>query len=220
MQSFLFSFYNLRNGELFYDGAASVYSDDRLMAEFGDISFYLSEDFESIDIFAPDDSELAHLSGRYVQTDSGEVTPYGYRYNLRIDVRLDGLVWDSGNKYMLDGEVKVYSDILGGGDDIESQIADYLKLHDSEVSEWFSIDCDETLSAKVGYPVWIAEYYVGQEEDTNLCVDAVVQAGEFNGSNYTLILHTIRDADLDMNTDIDFGARIMELFAAIEVVTV
>lgn len=69
-QSFLFGFYNLRNGELFYDGTAGVYSDDGLMAEYGEISFTLSEDFEVIDIYVPESSEWSHLSGRYERIDN------------------------------------------------------------------------------------------------------------------------------------------------------
>ena len=68
-RSFLFSFYNLRNGELFYDGAAGVYSDDGLMAEYGEISFALKEDFGGIDISVPASSEWAHLSGLYERID-------------------------------------------------------------------------------------------------------------------------------------------------------
>ena len=67
-QSFWFGFYNMRNGELFYDGTAGVYSDDGLMAEYGEISFALSEDFEAIDVSVPANSDWAHLSGRYEQS--------------------------------------------------------------------------------------------------------------------------------------------------------
>jgi hypothetical protein len=228
-KSFLFNFSNLRNGEYFYDGAAAINPDDNFTAEYGELSFTLSEDFNVIDISAPDSSEWAHLSGKYERIEDSfdtshtaeEYTDYGYQYSLRLDVRLDGLVWDSGNEYTLDDEVRVYSETLDaldvpyGEDGIRTQIENYLSLQDREVSEWLSLNQDDELMEKVSYPVWIAEYYVGNEEDTSLCVDAVVLTDK-----YTLVLHTVRDADLDMNTDTDYGARIKELFATMEVVTV
>jgi hypothetical protein len=223
--SFRFYFSNLRNGEYFYDGAAALFSDDAYLAEFGDISFALSEDFNSIDISAPESSEWAHLSGRYERVsddfDTSQVTGGGNEDSLRIDVSLDGLVLDSGNEYILDGEVSVRSetldalDIAYDEDGIRTYIDYYLSIQDREVSEWLSLTQDEELAEKTSYPVWIAEYYVGHNEDTNLCVDAVVLT-----DGYTLILHTLRDADLDMNTDTDYGARIREMFETMDVVTV
>lgn len=164
----------------------------------------------------PGDANVPNSNGK--NADSGKFT--AYQYSLRLDFEIDGLVWESGNEYTLDGEVNVYSDNLGGSKEIKGKIADYLRLQNVDVSEWLSISMDEILSKKVGYPVWIAEYRIGKQEDTNQCLDAVVLAGEFNGRDYALILHTIRDADLDMNTDTDFDAKIRELFATIEVVTV
>ena len=73
-QSFLFGFYNLRNGELFFDGTAAVYSADELMAEHGEISFALSGDYGAIGISAPENSEWGHLSGRYERIDNGQTS--------------------------------------------------------------------------------------------------------------------------------------------------
>ena len=42
----------------------------------------------------------------------------------------------------------------------------------------------------------------------------------FNEKSHMLMLHTMRDADSDMNAEKDFNARIRELFANIEIVTV
>jgi hypothetical protein len=222
-QSFRFNFSNLRNGEYFYDGAEAINPGDSLTAEFGDLSFTLSEDFNAIDISAPEGAEWAHLSGRYERISDDFDTSYaegGDRDSLRIDVSLDGLVLDIGNEYILDGEVSVRSETLDvldvpyGEDGIRAHIDYYVSVQNREVSEWLSLTQDEELTGKTSYPVWIAEYYVGHNEDTNLCVDAVVLTDE-----HTLILHTERDADLDMNTDTDYGARIIEMFATMGIVT-
>lgn len=162
-------------------------------------------------------SVYENFSGESDQNDGN--TTNQQQNDMWLDVGLEGLVWDNVGEYTLDDEIKIYANILGGGNDIQVQIENYLYTQELEVSEWLSLELDEQLSETVGYPVWIAEYYVGYEEDTNLCVDAVVSAGEFNNSIYTLILHTIRDADLDMNSDINYDVRIKELFATITVMT-
>jgi len=66
---FRFTFFNLRNGQEFYDGAAAVDPDNVLRAEYGDIEYWLSSDFNSIDIFVPEGSEWSHLSGTYERID-------------------------------------------------------------------------------------------------------------------------------------------------------
>lgn len=138
-----------------------------------------------------------------------------YQYSLRLDFSIEGLVLQSDNEYILDDEVNVYADILGAGSDARALIEDYITQQNSEISEWLALEENAPLAQQTSYPVWIAEYYIGYEEDTKLCVDAVVLTDDC-----ALILHTVRDADLDMNTDIDFNARIGELFMTIEVVTV
>ncbi len=164
---------------------------------------------------------LVPLDTASSSADNGsEYTAYGYQYGLRLDFRLDGLEWISDNEFMLDDEIMVFTDTLGAGTDIQARIEDYSRLRDNEISEWLAISEDEALSKRIGYPVWVAEYTLGYEEDTSVCMDAVVTVENFNGKSYALILHTIRDADLDMNANTDCSARIKELFAAIEVVTV
>jgi hypothetical protein len=221
---FTFDFSNLLNGDYFLNGFASINSDDNHAAEYGDITFALSEDFSVIEISAPDSSEWAHLSGFYDRIADSFDTSFnsdGGQSSLRIDFWLDGLVLDRGNEYILDDEVRVHTaaldvlDIPYGEDVVRSYIDDYLSYQDQEVSEWLSVAADDELTAKTTYPVWVAEYYVGQGEDTNICADAVVMTDVS-----TLILHTVRDADLDMNSDTDYGARINELFATMEIVSI
>ena len=84
-----------------------------------------------------------------------------------------------------------------------------------------------TISFKsAGYEITLAEFtddgrpeflFTAFEEGET--PSANVGAGAFT-LTLLLILHTMRDGDLEGYSDIDFGARIMEMFAAIEVVTV
>jgi predicted small lipoprotein YifL len=67
--SFWFTFYNLRNGQSFFESVAVLYPDNEFMAEHGDISFYLYEDFSAVDLFASEGSEWAHLRGQYERID-------------------------------------------------------------------------------------------------------------------------------------------------------
>lgn len=67
--SFWFTFYNPSNGQSFFDGVAALYPDNEYMAEHGEISFYLYEDFNAVDFFTSENSEWVHLRGHYVRTD-------------------------------------------------------------------------------------------------------------------------------------------------------
>jgi len=64
---FHFTFYNLRNGQEFYNGVAAVDPDNALRAEYGEIDFWLSDDFSSVTIFVTEGSQWEHLSGYYEQ---------------------------------------------------------------------------------------------------------------------------------------------------------
>ena len=63
--SFHFLIYFLRNGSTTVEGTAALYPDNNLMAEYGEFSFSLSEDFSTIDIFASESSEWELVPGRY-----------------------------------------------------------------------------------------------------------------------------------------------------------
>lgn len=65
--SFMFTIYNLRNGESILDGVAAIYSDNPLMAEYGEISFSLYEDYSGIDFFVSESSEWSHMRGQYLR---------------------------------------------------------------------------------------------------------------------------------------------------------
>ncbi len=217
-RGFAFDFSNLRNGEFFYYGTAAIDESDGYFAECGDISFALSEDYGALDIAAPEGSDWAHLSGRYERIGDSFDTAYtgrditDYIFGKRLALDGTALNWENGNVYTLDGDVRVYSDILFAGNDLETRIADYNAYQGYDISEWLSLNEDGALSDQVGYPVWVAEYYVGENEDTNLCKDAIIMVGDD-----ALLLHTMRDADIDMNANVDFDARIDELFASMEI---
>lgn len=62
---FWFEIINLKSGSIEMAGNANLYPDDAHMAEYEGISFYLYEDFSSIDFFATESSQWAHLRGQY-----------------------------------------------------------------------------------------------------------------------------------------------------------
>lgn len=63
--SFWFDIYLLRNGSTVMSGTATLYPDDKYMAEYGEISFSLYKDYSAIDFFAPESSDWAHMRGQY-----------------------------------------------------------------------------------------------------------------------------------------------------------
>jgi len=65
--SFNFAFSNLRNGEYFFEGVAAIDPEDSNMAMYMDIGFYISEDSNTIDFLASEDSEWEHLRGQYTR---------------------------------------------------------------------------------------------------------------------------------------------------------
>lgn len=66
-QSFSFTILLTANGSIFADGVAALYPDNPLMAEYGQMSFSLYEDFNAVDVFAPESHENAHMRGHYVR---------------------------------------------------------------------------------------------------------------------------------------------------------
>jgi len=68
-ESFHFAVSNLRNGEVVFEGTAPLYPDDDHMAEYGQNSFYLYDDYNAIDFLAPEGSEWDHLRGKYTRID-------------------------------------------------------------------------------------------------------------------------------------------------------
>ena len=146
----------------------------------------------------------------------GLSSPSAKAYPRWLDYDTNGMTYASEDGcYWLDGEVRVCADMLPYGDDLVVAVEKYMFLYEpfeQPFSEWIGLEEHVELSAQLGVPVWIAEYTCGTEEDTMLCLDAIVLVDEYNH----LFLHTSRDADLDMNSDIDYTQRIMELFYTIE----
>ncbi|NLT15691.1 MAG: hypothetical protein GXY05_15295 [Clostridiales bacterium] len=62
---FDFEIYLLRNGSDVLEGKATISSDTDYTAEYGELSFILYGDNSAIELFAPEGSEWAHLSGNY-----------------------------------------------------------------------------------------------------------------------------------------------------------
>lgn len=74
-ESVWFEIFNLRDGSTIMAGTATLYPDNAHMAEYGEISFSLYEDYSAIDVFASESSEWAHLRGQYTLLDEND--PYG-----------------------------------------------------------------------------------------------------------------------------------------------
>lgn len=55
----------LRNGHTILAGKATISAEDNHLAVFGDIGFYLYEDFSAIDIVGSESSEWVHMRGQY-----------------------------------------------------------------------------------------------------------------------------------------------------------
>ena len=68
-KSFHFEIYLLRNGKTVLDGVAALYPDNCMMAEYGELSFSLYEDFSSVDIGTSESSEWEHTQGQYMRVD-------------------------------------------------------------------------------------------------------------------------------------------------------
>jgi hypothetical protein len=62
---FRFEFYSLRDGHMVTDGVAAVYPDNPLQAEYENFEFWLSEDFNTIQVFVTLDTEFDQLGGDY-----------------------------------------------------------------------------------------------------------------------------------------------------------
>lgn len=68
-KSFHFEIYLLRNGKTVLDGVAAIYPDDSLMAEYGELTFSLHEEFSVVDIGTSESSEWEHTQGQYFRVD-------------------------------------------------------------------------------------------------------------------------------------------------------
>ena len=66
---FDFEIYLLRNGGDVLEGKATISPDTDYTAEYGEMSFVLYADNSAIELFAPEGSEWAHLSGNYERMD-------------------------------------------------------------------------------------------------------------------------------------------------------
>lgn len=62
---FWFEIMNLGSNQVVIAGEANLYSDNDYMAEHGEISFYLYDDYSGIDFFVAESSEWAYLRGHY-----------------------------------------------------------------------------------------------------------------------------------------------------------
>jgi len=67
--SFWFTFYNLRNGESFFDGVAAVIPGNSYVAEYENMLFNISHDYSSIYVNIMGQSEWEHLIGHYHRVD-------------------------------------------------------------------------------------------------------------------------------------------------------
>lgn len=91
-KSFWFEIMNIDNGNVVMDGNATLYPDNDYMAEYGEMSFSLYEDFSAVDIFLSESSEWSNLRGQYRMLDRDNP------YNLDIDaVGMDGQESDPGD---------------------------------------------------------------------------------------------------------------------------
>lgn len=63
--SFRFQIFLTSNGSIFSEGVAALYPGNNLMAEYGQMSFSLYEDFNAIDVFAPESHENERMRGHY-----------------------------------------------------------------------------------------------------------------------------------------------------------
>ena len=137
--------------------------------------------------------------------------------HITVNFSLDDLEFIQEDEiYLLNGEVWVDSNWLPYGNDLSAMIEEYNKNANpfgGEISEWINLEHHDALSEQFSLPVWIAEYKCGYNEDTTLCLDAIILIDEH--THY--ILHTSRAADADFNSEIDYAARIMALFASITV---
>lgn len=66
-KTFNYQIYLSSNGSIFAEGLAKLYKDNVLMAEDGQISLSLYEDYNSVDFFAPESHENANMRGHYTR---------------------------------------------------------------------------------------------------------------------------------------------------------
>ena len=67
--TFWFTFYNLRNGQSFFEGVAAVNPDNDYVAEYENILFNLFHDYSAIYVNIMGESEWEHLVGHYEKID-------------------------------------------------------------------------------------------------------------------------------------------------------
>lgn len=82
-KSFWFEIMNLGNGSMMMAGNATLYPGNDYMAEYGELSFSLYDDYSAVDIFLPESSEWSYLRGQYKMLDQDNP------YNLDLDT--DGI---------------------------------------------------------------------------------------------------------------------------------